>query len=71
MKINYISFRGYNDPYPCGGGKVEKIEWETKHGCRNDSNSDAVAEDIDAKKSKRDYEVWSSIWAAATSAYDD
>lgn len=23
-----------NDDYPCGG-KVEKLEWEEKHGCRN------------------------------------
>ena len=71
MRINCVSFRGYNDPYPVGGGNVEKIEWETKHGWRNDSNSDAVAEDIDARRAKRDYEEWSAIWTAATSAYDD
>lgn len=33
MKISAISFRGY-EPYPINGGKVEKYEYEVKHGMR-------------------------------------
>ena len=70
MRINFVSFKGY-DPYPVNGGKVEKLEYETKQGWNDSGSNDAVAEDIDAKKAKRDYENWLNIWTVATSAYDD
>lgn len=33
MKINGISFKAY-EPYPVGGGKVEKLKYETEQGWR-------------------------------------
>lgn len=33
------NIKNYNDPYPCGGGKVEKLEWEERHGWTDNKKS--------------------------------
>ena len=47
MKINCISFKGYDEPYPIGGGKIEKYEYEIKHGMRPSPNYDTFESSSD------------------------
>ena len=63
MRIGTISFRGY-EPYPVNGGKVEKLQYEVEHGMREPSDNQATCEDIDLKKSNREFEEWerNSFW---------
>ena len=59
-----------DDPYPVGGGNVERLEWETKHGWTRSDSSDAAAEDIQTRRDNKAFEENMARYEAMVRALD-
>ena len=64
--------RRTSDPYPVGGGNVERLEYETKHGWTgNNSSDDPVADDIQTRRDNERFKEWESNYGQYLGPADD